>query len=79
MERVKSSTIEVIEYESTQQILDVKFKSGSTYRYKGVPEALYEALFESDFLGSFFAKNIKNKFVTFKLVEVEGKLTEVAL
>ena len=59
-ENVESSTIKEIAHENDE--LYVKFTSGSTYRYKGVPKELFENLKGAESKGKFFATNIKNKF-----------------
>jgi HAD superfamily hydrolase (TIGR01662 family) len=59
-ERVKSSTIAEIGYSPIGGVLEVKFKSGGTYRYGDVQPGLYQQWLESKSLGAFFHEHIKN-------------------
>lgn len=59
---VQSSNIEDIEYDVELQELTVKFLSGSTYVYFGVPEAVWEDLMNASSKGSYFYHNIRNTY-----------------
>jgi len=61
-EPVDSSNIESIGYDAAECILEVEFKGGSVYRYKGVPQELYAELCEAGSAGSFIHRLIKNVF-----------------
>lgn len=69
---VDSSAIASIEY---TQILDVKFKSGTSYRYFGIPEDVYFGFRDSDSKGKFFQQNIKNRY-TFERMDDGEKSAE---
>ena len=60
-EAVNSSNIAQIGYSKTEQLLEVKFRSGGHYRYIGVPAAIHKELMESESVGSAFNK-IKSMF-----------------
>jgi hypothetical protein len=51
---VKSSTITGIGYDPKSQIMAVKFKSGSTYHYSGVPAAAHQSLVSAKSIGKHF-------------------------
>lgn len=51
-----------IGYQELTQTLEIEFKSGEIWQYKGVPSAIHIAMMNSDSLGKFFQKYIKNNF-----------------
>lgn len=65
LNEVESSTIEAVGYEGTT--LEVKFKTGKTYRYQAVPEQVYNELMGSSSKGSYFAKHIRNEYTCERL------------
>lgn len=58
---VDSSLLSSIEY-SNDQTLDLEFHSGATYRYFAVPEPLVEGLIAAESKGSYFNRNVRNRF-----------------
>ncbi len=62
MIQVSSSNVESIGYDVDQQILYVKFLSGSTYIYKGVNMNEFEGLKNAPSVGSYLHRNIKNSY-----------------
>lgn len=54
-----STAVASIEYE---QILEVRFTSGATYRYHGVPENVVNEFKNSNSQGRFFVENIKDRY-----------------
>lgn len=54
-----SDAIASIEY---TQILEVRFTSGATYKYTGVPLNIFKSFEASDSKGRFFVENIKDKY-----------------
>ena len=60
LNEVVSSNIKKIGYEGTDLI--VEYKSGVQYRYKDVPQELYEGLSQAESKGRFMNANIKGKF-----------------
>ena len=60
---VDSSLLEEVGYEEEIEQLTVIFrKTGGTYLYFGVRPEIYEAMMAAGFVGSYFVKNIKDKF-----------------
>lgn len=64
-----SSTVEAIGYEPATQLLKVKFKSGGTYHFEGVPAAEYQKLLTAESVGKHFHKHIKGAFKSVKQEE----------
>ena len=58
---VSSSNIHSVGYDPATRALEVKFHSGSHYRYLDVDPTVHQALMASDSLGSFFGKHIRGK------------------
>ena len=85
MREVVSGNIAAVGFDETRREvedafgnLDVKFKSGSTYRYKEVPQIVYELFLSAESLGKFFAAEIKPIYKEcFKLVKVVDPVTNV--
>jgi len=61
-EPVDSSNIESIGYDAASKILEVEFKNGGIYQYKGIPQEIYNELMEADSVGSFLSRRIKRMF-----------------
>ena len=59
---VSSSNIRSIGYDSESQTLEIEFHSGGIYQYFSVPESTYNALMSASSHGSFFSRNIKDRF-----------------
>lgn len=55
---VESSMIQAVGYDPDAQVLEVRFQSGRTYLYDGVPPDVYEALMASASKGSFMQDEI---------------------
>lgn len=60
--KLKSSSIEHIDYHDKDDTLEIKFTSGATYHYKDCPKAHYDALKECDSAGKYFRANILNQY-----------------
>jgi hypothetical protein len=56
---VDSVSIEAIGYDADSQELFVRFVSGETYRYDGVPSTVAEAFLAAPSKGSYFNREIK--------------------
>lgn len=61
-EPVTSSTIESVAHDPDTRSMEVKFKSGSTYRYDGVPAELHGDMMQSSSVGKFLNDNIKGRY-----------------
>lgn len=59
---VSSSNVESVGYDEENQILYVRFLSGSLYIYKNVNKPEYEALLSAPSIGSYLHRNIKNVY-----------------
>lgn len=55
---VKSSTIESIAHDDKIGALEVRFKSGATYRYDGVPPHVHQRMLRSQSPGTFLRESI---------------------
>lgn len=64
MERtpVQSTEIAVVGYDSKKSLLEVVFRRGGVYRYRGVPVDVHQSLMESSSIGTYFAQNIKDSY-----------------
>lgn len=62
MPQLNSSNIESAEYDDTKRVMTVTFKSGSTYEYDGVGREVYEGLVSSLSPGSYFYRQVKDRF-----------------
>jgi hypothetical protein len=58
---VHSSLLMSVEYASDQTLV-LTFRSGATYRYLAVPEALVEELIAAESKGAYFNRKIRNRF-----------------
>ena len=69
MERVKvsSSNIRSIGYEESTKTLEIEFKQGSVYQYKGVPKNIFENLMNANSHGTYFHSYIKDKYPTSRI------------
>ena len=68
VQEINSSAIQSVQY---TRYLDIKFKSGKTYRYVDVPDVIYEEFMQSDSKGKFFRENIRDRYANL-LVEAEA-------
>lgn len=59
---VSSSNVESIGYDSSVEVVYINFLNGSTYIYKGVPEAEFLNLKNSGSIGSYLHRNFKNVY-----------------
>ena len=66
---VVSSNIHSIGYDAQAGDMEVKFKSGTTYRYSQVPPDAWSDFVSADSVGSHFAKRIRPHFEGVKLGE----------
>jgi len=67
-----STTIEAHgRYNPNTQEAVVHFKNGGVYKYKGVPQEVYNQFQNSESQGSFHANNLKGRYVTEKIGQVK--------
>jgi len=62
MHEVSSSNVGEIGYDDSSETLIVKFLSGTTYEYRGVPRAMFDEMLNSNSVGGFLNANIKGIF-----------------
>jgi hypothetical protein len=59
-QRVSSTDLSSVGYENGT--LEIRFRSGGTYQYSGVPESVYHSLMNSSSKGRYFGRYIKGKY-----------------
>jgi hypothetical protein len=59
---VESTTLSSLAYDEAREILQLEFRSGSIYRYYGVPSVVHEALLNAASKGSYFNRAIRGHF-----------------
>jgi lysyl-tRNA synthetase class 2 len=62
-----SSNIASCAYDSVAQTLTIAFKSGSSYRYKNVPQAVWMGLQNAHSLGEYFQRQIRGRYADERL------------
>jgi len=62
MQYVDSSNIEAIGHDAGAQELHVRFLSGDTYVYHGVPQEIYNQLMDAPSKGSYLNRVIKENY-----------------
>lgn len=62
MIEVNSSTISQVGYDSSSQILAVKFKTGAVYEYLEVPQEIYNFVINSDSVGKALNAEVKGVY-----------------
>lgn len=58
----RSSTIDAIGYDPATQLLKIKFKSGGTYHFEGVPADAHHKLMAAESIGKHFHAHVKGAF-----------------
>jgi hypothetical protein len=58
----ESSSLATLSYIADQHVLEIKFRSGETYRYLDVPATDYDALLAAESKGRHFNAHIRNRF-----------------
>jgi hypothetical protein len=62
MQAVTSSVIDAIGYDEDGAWLLVRFNNGRLYRYRGVPEAEFDALVQASSIGGYYNRHIRDAF-----------------
>lgn len=70
---VKSSYIDSVGHDPSNNQLQVKFKDGSTFIYDDVPAKVHADMLKSDSIGSFFHTKVKANFTGTKLEMKKAK------
>ena len=58
LRRVESEMLIAAGYDKRSRILQVIFRTGETYRYKGVPSSEYDGLMSADSKGKYMHRHI---------------------
>ena len=66
-QRVESSNLASIGYNTTNEILEIEFNHGGIYQYFDVPKNIYEELMNANSHGKYFTSNIRNDYEFIKL------------
>jgi len=67
MHEVESSNIAAVGYDSETETLQIRFHSGKTYQFYGVPDNLFEGLLTAESVGKYFAANVRGQYEYKKL------------
>lgn len=59
---VESSSLVSIGFAREAHVLEIEFRSGAIYRYRGVPQTVFEALKKAESKGRYFAQSIRGKY-----------------
>ena len=61
-QRVSSSSIDEVGYDSGQRTLAICFHTGGEYLYADVPREIFEALLSASSIGAYFNSEIRNSY-----------------
>ena len=61
-QRVISSSIRSVGYDSANQIMEIEFQSGGIYCYYGVPREVYQELLNAPSKGRYFEANVRGTY-----------------
>lgn len=64
MEIAQSTNVGLHGYDPNSQTMLMQFKNGRVYEYRGLPQEVYDQYRTAESQGSFFANNIKGRYVT---------------
>jgi len=59
---VNSSNLISAGYDTATQVLEIEFKTGSTYQYMNVPQRIYQGLMTAGSKGQYLHDHILNQF-----------------
>ncbi len=59
---VTSSNIKSVGYDAASKLLELEFHSGGVYQYFNVPETTHNGLVKAESHGSYFHRNIRDKY-----------------
>jgi len=69
MQKVDSSNLSSVGYDSEKELLVIEFVKGGRYEYKNVPLEIYKIIMNAPSKGSAFHKYIKAKGYQYEKVE----------
>jgi hypothetical protein len=59
---LQSTSLHAATYQDQSALLELEFRDGTSYRYLGVPEQVYQELLRSESKGRYFNQYIRNRF-----------------
>lgn len=59
---VDSSSVRSIGYDAASGTLEVEFRHGTVYRYRGVPRKVHEELVAADSIGRYFNAHVRDRY-----------------
>jgi hypothetical protein len=59
---VESSTLATVAYDEAQELLQLRFCSGSVYEYSDVPAAVHQSLLDAPSKGRYFNDAIRGRY-----------------
>jgi hypothetical protein len=62
-----STSLAAAAYSDRQNLLELRFRSGTAYRYFGVPPEIYGALLRAPSQGAYFNQCIRDRFAYVKI------------
>lgn len=73
LSEVDSSMVEIVGYDEKTQALEVVFASGKTYRYEGVPPAVYAELMAAESKGRYMRAHIIDRYESYPVHYRHGR------
>lgn len=59
---LQSTSLNAATYQDQSAFLELEFRGGVRYRYRGVPEKVYQELLSAESKGRYFNQHIRNRF-----------------
>jgi hypothetical protein len=59
---LQSHTLKAATYQDRSALLELEFRSGAIYRYRHVPELVFQELLSAESKGRYFNQRIRNRF-----------------
>ena len=69
---LQSHTLKTAIYQDRSASLELAFRSGAIYRYRDVPEPVFQELLSAESKGRFFNQHIRNRFLYAKIDPVRN-------
>ena len=61
---VSSSSLRSVGYDRGGRLLEIEFRHGGVYRYRGVPRQVFDELMRSPSKGRFFNERIRDRYAS---------------
>ena len=72
---VSSTTLAIVAYDGTRNLLQLEFRSRAAYCYFGVPAAVHEALLAAPSKGRYFNQVIRGRYAYVRVPEMQAPQT----